>query len=245
MSTKDAKRAAKKHAKEKKRQAMLARRPILQVESRTPEERAERARALAEFALNQARSGQARDLELARLLDDVDVARLDPGRRAETFRRLLELDGMLAADGGVERFRAIDAIDDMVRLWLCVSVGTEASDPIEQATAGMLRVLPAISDLDLEVHLWLAVEPLLFRLGRGDEALDRFLLNPKLSYDDLDNATNAVLDSAFATRENVVRVRDACAAWVPSNGDGAMRDTCIDALDAWLANPPVAPSAPA
>lgn len=242
MSNKDAKRAAKKHAKEKKRQAMLARRPILHVESRTVEARFERAHALAEFALNQARSGRARDFELGRLLDDVDVARLDPGRRAETFRRLLELDGMLAADGGVQRFRAIGAIDDMVRLWLRVEVGTEASDPIEQATAGMLRVLPATSDLDLELHLWLAVEPLLFRLGRGDEALDRFLLNPKLSHDDLENATNAVLDSAFATREDVVRVRDACAAWVPSNGEGAMRDTCIDALDAWLADPPSAPA---
>lgn len=228
MATKhDAKRAAKKHAKEQKRKANLAKRaaagrpaPAAARKVASPDPRAAR---------------RSDDPVLDALLDEVDLARLDPRRRAEAFRRLLELDALLAAEGGVERFRRLDALEDMARLWLSIRVGTEAGDPIEQAAPAIARLLPELPSDDLELQLALALEALLFRLGRGDEALDRILLKGELEEFDLDNATSAVLDSEFGTREHLLRVRAACVAWTPAAGQGEMRDLCVEALDEALA----------
>lgn len=226
----DAKRAAKKHAKEKKRKAALAKRSHTATGGRPAELAAAGSRTRR----------QSEDPELDALLDEVDLARHDPKRREETFRRMLALDRLLAADGGVERFLALGALEDLARLWLSVRVGADAEDPIEPAVASMLRVLSGLSDDeeedDLRLHLQLALEPLLFGLGRGDEALDRILLKPDLTEDDLDNATSAVLDSDLAAREHILRVRQVCAAWHPGEGEGQQRDACIEALDEALAD---------
>jgi len=225
----DAKRGAKKHAKEKKRKAALAKRaarPEPLAADWSPFASEQPPRVLND--LYEAREGA--DPEIASLFQATDRLPRGPERRAEGIRILLALDAVLAAEGGVERFRPAAALEETAALWLTLVQGRDADEPSEAEVAAMARLHPLLPDTDIAFELWLKLERALFRMGRGQEVIDRILAKPHLHGDHLDNATCAVLDSPYATRRDVERVRAACAAW-EGDDSGELVSSSLEALE--------------
>ncbi|GDX82217.1 hypothetical protein LBMAG42_40280 [Deltaproteobacteria bacterium] len=225
----DAKRAAKKHAKEQKRKRKLesSARPgsshhFMQANTPTP------------FPPKPPKPRIA-DPEVEALLDLADAAVHAEATRLDAVEALLAADVFLAAEGGESRFERADLLDDVARLWLVAEPRTLPASVLARASTAITRVLATSMDLDLQLQLRVAHDDVLFLLGRGDVALDR-ILSGLDDTADLGYAVDVVLDCEGSTPANIRRVLDACIeAARESSPEGSFARDQIQYLEEALA----------
>lgn len=199
----DAKRAAKKHAKEQKRKRKLDGCVLPRSAHRIAPGPAPKPLRPPMDAIP--------DPEVEALLDHADIAIRAPQTRLDGVESLLAADVFLAAEGGEARFERADLLDDVARLWLIAHPRTLPASVLARASTAITRVLATSVDLDLQLQLRVAQDEVLFLLGRGDVALDR-LLSGLDATADLGYAVDVVLDCEGSTPANIRRVLDACIA---------------------------------